>query len=273
MQWQRTGGYSDPEAYLALNASRNAADPERKFSLKFALERWDSRLSPGLLLRHLGASPRCLIQGSASADNVGSLSEFLRRHGIMAPDIHVIDLIDLSAVWNFHASAKFCRADAGDLAAVFAAGSFDLVVQDHLLNVAPFSTHPNILSEMRRILRPDGIALLQYTDPAAFPPAEGQAFLDQIEMSGRSVQIGFTKEEYSAIAHLPAEHRLVAVGSRFFFITLPLGILEFFMPMEELRILLEQAGLCLRESHLVPVTDSEGLPCRRHHCLITRPGQ
>ncbi len=261
-------GYVRPGTYLTQNERRNAEDPQRKFSLGFALELWRDAVPRNLLPDRIGPSPRCLIEGSASAGNVDALIGFLRHQGIDAPDIHVIDLIDLEAMGHGHRTARFHHADACDLSGLFADGSFDLVLQDHLLNCAPVVAYPAILAELKRILRPGGMVLLHYTDPGDFPPAEGDALRDRLGLAGGVHSLGLSPGERETLAGLPPARRLVATGEGFVMVTLPLGNLEHFVPFETLEGLLDDAGLAVRQHSTVRVTDAEGLACRRHHCLV-----
>ena len=197
---------------------------------------------------------------------------FLRAAGIAAPEIHIIDLIDLSAFWPMDPAVTFHRANAAELANVFPDDCFDLVIQDHLLNCAPFSVYDKILGELRRILRPDGIALLHYTDSSAFPPGQGEAFRERIAASPDAVHLRLAPEEAERLSRAGPEFRLMSFDGRAIMVTLPLGNLEFFLPFQEFQWLVRQSGLDLRDAHSLQITDSEGLPCRRHHCLIARRG-
>jgi hypothetical protein len=261
-------GYANPDAYLAQNERRNAKDAERRFSLGFALARWQAELPRGFLSGHIGTSPRCLIQGSASADNVDALIAFLQHQGITRPDIHVIDLIDLEALGHIQEPARFHRADAADLSRVFADASFDLVLQDHLLNCAPVPTYRPILAELARILHPGGLALLHYTDPSEFPPAHGKDLHARLGMDGNVHHVQLSAAECEALIPLGPARRLVAIGDGVVMVTLPSGNLEHFIPFEAFEALLGAVGLTVRQRHIVRLIDSEGLACQRNHCLL-----
>ncbi len=262
------GGYADPHAYLAQNERRNVGDAKRRFSLGFALTLWQAELPRGLLAKRIGTSPRCLIQGSASADNVDALVAFLRHQGIAWPEIHVIDLIDLEALGHIQEPTRFHRADAADLSQFFADASFDLVLQDHLLNCAPVRTYRPILAELTRILRPGGLALLHYTDPSEFPPAEGEGLRERLGLDCDVHNVRLSAVECEAFIRLGPARRLVASGIGVVMVTLPLGNLEHFIPFEAFEDLLGSAGLTVRQRRMVRVIDSEGLVCRRNHCLV-----
>jgi SAM-dependent methyltransferase len=261
-------GYVNPDAYLAQNERRNAEDAKRRFSLGFALARWQAELPRGLLSERFGTSPRCLIQGSASPDNVDALVAFLRHQGIAWPEIHVIDLIDLEALGHIQKPTRFHRADAADLSQFFADASFDLVLQDHLLNCAPVGTYQPILGELRRILHPGGLALLHYTDPSEFPPAEGEALRDRLGPDGDVHNVRLSAAECDAFIRRGPARRLVAIDDGVVMVTLPSGNLEHFISFEAFEDLLGAAGLAVRQRHIVRLIDGEGLACRRNHCLV-----
>ena len=223
-----------------------------------------------MLLSQIGSSPRCLIQGSASINNVSALVGFLREQGITSPNIRVIDLIDLASLGHASDAARFDRADAGDLGRLFPNQSVDLVVQDHLLNCAPHQSYPSILAELARILRPGGAALLHYTDPSLFPRAQGDSLRGRLCRSGSKNHIVLAADECEQLARVDPAWRLIAIPEGFVMVTLPLGNLESFTPFETLEAHLNTARLIVRQRHRVELIDGEGLPCRRNHCLITR---
>ena len=263
-------GYRRHAAYLAQNAQRNTEDRRSKFSLAFALERWRDNLQAGALLSQIGSSPQCLIQGSASINNVSALVGFLREQEITTPNIRVIDLIDLASLGHAHHGARFDRADAGDLGALFPDQSVDLVVQDHLLNCAPRQSYPGILAELARILRPNGAALIHYTDSSLFPRAQGDSLRGRLCRSGSRNHIALAADECEQLARLDAAQRLIAIPEGFVMVTLPLGNLETFVPFETLEAHLNTARLVVQQRHQVELIDGSGLPCRRNHCLVTR---
>ncbi len=263
-----TVGYINPDTYLAQNERRNAADATRRFSLGFALALWQADLPRGLLSDRIGTAPRCLIQGSASADNVDALVAFQRHQGITRPEIHVIDLIDLEASGHIPRPARFHRADAADLSGIFADASFDLVLQDHLLNCAPIRAYRPILAELARILRRGGLALLHYTDPSEFPSAEGEALRDRLGLGGNFHHVPLSTAEREAFISLGPARRLIDTGDGVVMVTLPSGNLEHFIPFEAFEDLLDSVGLTVRRRRMVRVTDSEGLVCRSNHCLV-----
>lgn len=263
----RTQGYAEPALYLQRCRRRNDDDAQRKFSLKFALDFWRAELASGWLASRLGMNPRCLIQGSASVDNVDSLIRFLHDQGIPAPEIHVIDLIDLTGLGYADPRAQYHRANATDLSDLFVDGSIDLLLQDHLLNCAPVCHYDSILAEVERVLNPAGLALLHYTDPSRFPSARGNFMEYLISSDGTDYRLDMTDSVRQACFSMSPAERLIETAEGFIIVTLPFGNLEHFIPFDSFAARLTQAGLKL-ESHLtVNIIDGEGLDCHRNLCL------
>ena len=262
-------GYAQPARYLQWYEDRNGADDLRRLSVHAPLHLWARELPAGWLADRLGPAPRCLVEGCAVAENVDTLLRFLHAQGIPRPDIHVIDLIDLAGLGRADPRARYAQADAGDLSGLFADGSVDLLLQDHLLNCAPIAAYDRVIGEMARVLRPGGLAMLNYTDPSLFPEPSGHG-LAGWSGAGQTM-LGLPLERLS-----PAE-RLVPVPDGVMSVTLPFGNLEYFMPFERLADRLASAGLDLAELRISEgldhtAVDGEGLHCRRHHCLLTCPG-
>jgi SAM-dependent methyltransferase len=209
------------------------------------------------------------MQGSASPDNVGSLVSFFARQGIFAPRIHVLDLIDLQALGYADPRAVYHRANAADLSTLFDDGSFDCVVQDHLLNCAPIAMYRPILSEAARILRPGGAAFLHYTDSSGFPQAKGHALSRYLLETATAYSLHLPADVRELFAEKPVEERLMAVGEGHILATLPFGNLEHFLPFPRFAEQLDAAGLLLETHNRLNIVDGEGLDCRRNHCLAS----
>lgn len=263
----RVQGYAEPALYLQRCERRNDDDAQQKFSLKFALNSWRTELASGWLASRLGMKPRCLIQGSASAGNVDSLIRFLHDQGIPAPEIHVIDLIDLKGLGYADPRAQYHRADAADLSDLFVDGSLDLLLQDHLLNCAPVCHYDSILAEVRRILDPAGLAFLHYTDPSRFPSARGNSIEHLISSEGPKYRLDMTDSMLQACFSMSPAERLIETADGFIIVTLPFGNLEHFIPFDSFAARLTRAGLKLESRRIVNIIDGEGLDCRRNLCL------
>ncbi len=215
----------------------------------------------------VGNNPRCLIQGSASNDNVASLTEFLLGQGIDSPDIHVIDLIDLKGLGFAEQNAHYHQANAADLS-IFADGSISLVVQDHMLNCAPIGQYDAIMGEITRILTPRGIAMLHYTDSSLFPNAQGHELKRWLNPDGSRYRLELPPALTADIARSSPAERLIEVEGGFVMVTLPLFNLEYFIAFEQFCARMACAGLHLQHRRTVPVVDTEGLNCHRNHCLF-----
>jgi hypothetical protein len=256
------GGYAEPAAYLRWYEQRNGS--RHALSAQASLDLWQRELPAGWLAARLGPSPRCLIEGCASTNNVTALLGFLWRQGVPRPQIDVIDLIDLPAFGALDARARFHQADAGDLSGLYGDGSIDLVLQDHMMNCAPVARYGAILGELSRVLRAGGLAMLNYTDPSAFPAPRG---------TGLERRLGLEGDLAPALTGLSAAERLICTDDGFIAVTLPLGNLEYFIPFEALAGRLAEAGLRIEALRLTEgldhnAVDGDGLACRRHHCLL-----
>lgn len=259
--------YTEPALYLQGCERRNNNDAQRKFSLKFALDLWQANLPSGWLYSQLGMKPRCLIQGCASANNVDSLVRFLYDQGIQSPEIHVIDLLDLVGLGYADPRASHHQINAANLSPLFADGSVDLVVQDHLLNCAPICYYDAILSEISRVLSPAGLALLHYTDPSRFPRARGNALKSWLNTESSDYCLNMTEPIDQSYFSLPPAERLIETAEGVLMATLPLGNLEHFIPFERFEERLTRAHLQLEVRRTINIVDGEGLDCQRNHCL------
>lgn len=125
----------------------------------------------GYSLRHLASAPGlpdhlarlpspcpCLIEGYAAPGNAAALREFLGGPDSRHVEVTAIDLYDLPATYDHLGLPlpllRFVRADAARLRTTFPDASFDVVVQDFLLNCSPPVLAPRILAEVTRVLRP-----------------------------------------------------------------------------------------------------------------------
>lgn len=260
-------GYAEPALYLQRCERRNDSDAQRRFSLKFALDLWQAELPSGWLASRLGMKPRCLIQGSASAGNVDSLIRFLHDQGVPAPEIHVIDLIDLTALGYADPRARYHQVNAVDLSELFTDGSIDLLLQDHLLNCAPICHYDAILGEVGRILNPTGLALLHYTDPSRFPTARGNPMKTWLNAESSDYRLEMTDSMRQTCFSMLSAERLIETAEGFVLVTLPFGNLEHFISFENFAARLTRANLKLEFRRTVNIIDGEGLDCQRNHCL------
>lgn len=259
-------GYAQPARYLQWYEDRNGADDLHRLSVRASLDLWARELPAGWLAARLGPVPRCLIEGCAVAGNVDTLFRFLMSQGIPRPDIHVIDLIDLAGLGRTDPRARYAQADAGDLSRLFGDGSIDLLLQDHLMNCAPFAAYDGIIGEMARLLRPGGLAVVNYTDPGLFPEAAGHPLASWL---GADQTL-----RGPALEALSPAQRLIPVADGVMSVTLPFGNLEYFMPFDRLAERMAVAGLDLVELRISEgldhtAEDGDGLGCRRHHCLLS----
>ena len=150
--------------YDGRDEARDAVTPD----LGMGLEQWgkisgiESRISP------LGDTPLCLLEGCSTPGNGRALKAFLSQFGIKSPRIQAVDLINIDQFYAQKGFAlpdiEFFQGDASDLASLYTNSSVDLIVQDGLLNCAPFVNHEPIMREAHRILKPEGVMLSGVTD-------------------------------------------------------------------------------------------------------------
>lgn len=260
-------GYSRPLHFLNAWESLDQTGDQPDCSLEASLRQVSPVLPPGYLRRVLEAAPKCLISGCSLQRNPRALAAFLTAHHVPAPEIHVIDLIDLAKIWKPSGGTRFHVADAANLRELFADDSFDLIVQDFLLNCAPVSEYDNILSEMARVVRRSGLVLFNYADSRHFPEsARGNSLVeDRVQRGQGQYSFGTALDEESGV---PCQ--LVRTSLGYTAITEPWGNLESFVSLEELEPKLSRASLVIQQRVEIDVTDANGLLCHRSYCVLTR---
>jgi hypothetical protein len=220
-----------------------------------------------------------LIQGYTTPCNAQALRHFLHANGICGAKIHAIDLFDLEAAYSRLGISlpdmDFTIANAAELEAVFAADSFQLVVQDFLLNCAPFSQHEMIISELSRILVEDGLALISFTDDEHANRIAIRTVAEAADCLGVEWDSGayslddllFTRGPEKGATLLGEMLRDSDSGS-FIHVTPPYGNFEFFSAYSKLTEEFQAYGLSLVDGVCVEGVDSHGIQCRRHFCLF-----
>ncbi|MEN3951144.1 class I SAM-dependent methyltransferase [Iodidimonas sp. SYSU 1G8] len=268
-------GYAEPAKYLLSYEQRNSRDRQRRLSVQPPLDLWRAELEAGWLAQQLGPSPRCLIQGCASTNNVDTLIQFLAEQGIPSPEIHVIDLIDLRALGQHDPRAHYHQADAADLNPIFAAGTIDFLLNDHLMNCAPVTQYAPIMGEITRVLRVGGLAMVNYTDPSEFPTPSGEPLRQWLGADLAYYRLGTAEiVRQAALESLSDADRLIRTPEGFIAVTLPFGNLEHFIPFQDFAARLQAAGLEFRDLRITSgldhnASDANGLACRRHHCILS----
>lgn len=262
-------GYGDLDSFLAPYLSSNGHGHDRSPDAAASLHRLQSDAAIAGHLRTLGPSPVCLIEGISSPANGRSLRRFLSACGIDDPRIRAIDLADMAEIFRLLgeplAEAEFEVADASYLEG-FESGSIDFLLQDFLLNCAPHCLHEAILSEAVRVLRPGGLALINFTDDAGLlhkptiyhpwplEPAYGATDLPHFEHSLRP----------GVVLRGPGRENLTLVTGSLNF--------EFYSSRRATEKLLAAGGLELLASRRWSGADHHGNQCCRHLTLLRRSG-
>lgn len=233
------------------------------------------------VFKNVPPDARCLIQGCSSSANPTALARFLAKMGVRSPQISVIDLIDIGRIFQRYGiwsnDIDFTVADATDLKSLYEDNSFDVAIQDHLLNCAPPSSHDDILSETVRILRPPGIGIVNFTTRSRIYQGEIAVTSYQFE---RRYGIPFNEQGYS-LQDLHANEDVVADMQRYlsgkFFVhktgrhftyTMSNGNFEFFATYRVFRRMLASHGLDVVFQSRTSARDSNGLRCIRYRTLV-----
>jgi SAM-dependent methyltransferase len=216
---------------------------------------------------------RCLIQGYAAPDNARHLREYLTAVGVASVDILAVDLYDLPTIYAGmeceHPPMRFQLADARDLRSVVEDQSIDLVAQDFLVNcVHPFDVAA-IFQETSRVLAPDGIAFVSFTDDQCMRNVEvidpGMCD-DLMDIRGHLLET----EDPDASEQLLGRRFLIPGTGVWAFATLPHGRLEYFPSLNQTLSEIENAGLEVLAKSVSEGLDDHGLECVRHRCILRR---
>lgn len=233
----------------------------------------------------LAALPRdasCLIEGYSAPSNSSALRRFLSRHGISRPTVHAVDLYDLPRAYReLHLEPPdmhFHMADAANLEGIFAAGAFDLVVQDFLLNCVPPHFHASLLAEAARVLTPRGMAIISFSDSHALaarasPDGRAAAHDQGLEWDDQAYSLGdlprlpgYSPSRSNGLLGQVLRH---PTSNCLVHVTPPHGNFEFFPAETTVLEDFARAGLRLVERSNSIGVDSYGLDCRRHRCVLT----
>lgn len=245
------------------------------------------RRLPGMpaMLEGLGPGCRCLLQGCTAPTNAAALQRFLDRPQGRQVTVTAVDLLDLPTIYERLGwpipPMRFVRTDARALGAHFAPGSFDLVVQDFLLNCAPPAEAPALLAAARQMLGPGGLLLLSITDSTGLHPLPAIPAATFAARHGvpwrpeaRDLAALLPDPELRAalLAGLAERVVLGADGEEATLITAPHGRFEFFVPIARTLALLAAAGFELLLRDREQGSDDHGLECSRWRCLARAVG-
>jgi hypothetical protein len=230
------------------------------------------------ILVALGRDVSCLIQGYTAPQNAKALRLFLSKAGIGLKDIFAVDLLDLPGIYQRLGvrmpQLRFFRGDACDISAWAPPGGFDIVIQDFTLNCLPPILAPRLMREARRVLRPDGLAMVSFTDSSGLRPrfCAQEAFRRHgVAWSPRMTSLAEAARDPTHWQELAADlmgATLAEEGERVIFVSPPAGRFEFFQLVSNTLDAFGKAGFQLAGLRRAVGVDPAGLTCVRHRCLL-----
>ena len=252
--------------------------------------------APGVaeLLAMLQADPRfdtaiadlpgrvtCLLEGLTHPMNAAALRGVL---GQVSNDITVdaVDICDTPAIYAANQidvpGVCFQIGDAADLGDVFDDATFDVLVQDGLLNCAPHAQHPAILAEAARVAKPNALLICTVTDETTMgmvPKISREDLLDLYDITWDPFAYGLndlvaSNTDWAALIDAIGGYAVPTGSSEFVAITSPFGHFEYFAPISRTLRLMQDAGFELVIQVTATQRDSNGFDCRRHRLLLRK---
>lgn len=229
-----------------------------------------------------GLSPkaRCLVIGYSTPSNARALRQVLGEHAVTDPSILVIDRLPIPEIYTEMGiempEIDFLQLDACNLGDALEADSFDLIVQDFVLNCMPPAHAPALLQSTRALLKPNGLSLISLSTDAkpiaapAQPVAKAMSrWPDRWSGSVWSVSdLARSPEEYTQMAtHFLGRTLIDEETGHLVQVTSPTCQFEYFIPSREMDHLLQQAGFKVIPAHVSHVVDYSGLACTRHRLI------
>ncbi len=238
----------------------------------------------GELVSEVREKPLCLIEGCTSPTNGQALAQFMARQNKPDATVHAIDLIDVKSIFDGYGitmiDTDFFVADACDLRDNYKNNSVDVIAQDFLLNCAPFDSHKPIMQEANRIMHPQGIALICFTDHNALMSAE------ELTYSQLETEFGLTYDQSAFCLRdlLPENHSdadfedyfnalntkvlVDDTKTRYALITKDGGNFEFFRPFSAVHKLFDDTGFRIVGLERSSGKDRNGIVCVRYRAVL-----
>jgi len=274
--------------FLFKNISKqsiNASDENVTPNLGISLNRWDMLLDTNTLIDTIGISPLCLIEGCAIATNGKELREFLSKKGIVDPSIHAIDLSDVPKFYLSHGiempDVEFFQANAIDLSSLYDDSSVNLILQDGILNCSPPITHPAIMKEAHRILKPSGLVFsgftelhldshksLTYSEIASkykVPVNSNAANLASLLNSMEEISTEQFEELRSDLSGMTIKDK----ENRYAYVT-KIGIFEFSVQLTQFQKLCKNIGFRIESVDISRGLDDNNIVCDRYRMIVKK---
>ena len=229
-----------------------------------------------------GASVACLVQGYTAPVNAQALRAALLAPTVLRSRIVAVDQIPLPEIYSQLGvempEIDFVQANACDLGDRLGGDTFDLVVQDFILNCLCPANAAALLAEARRHLKPDGLCLISFSADAEAPthatvfasalaPSLPRAWTPQ---SAGLFDLAQTESDYFALETLlQGKSILDADSGTITQVTAPSGQFEFFVSKQKIIDLIEAAGFAVSVVDATEAVDYSGLRCTRYRVIAT----
>lgn len=283
-------GFDQPELFISEYIRPGREEETSTPDLSFSLSHIAKISGIQELLNQLDSNPLCLIEGCTAPTNGIALKRFLEERRVRDPRIDAIDLMDVNALFRPYGmeiyETNFRVADARDLRELYSTGSVDVVAQDFLLNCAPHPSYDPILREAARIMNPNGLAIVCFTDNQCVLGCE-TIEPDQLR---RRYGINVPRDAYCLrdavrTLRLPQEDedtlvkeltqelkgKVVVNGmDEYTLITNAGGNFEFFEPYENFQRRVEDAGMRIYGVNVSSGIDRNGITCVRYRTVLQR---
>jgi SAM-dependent methyltransferase len=221
----------------------------------------------------------CLFQGYTAPYNIKALENFLCHFGIKLKDTLAIDLLDIPSIYKrlgIHIpELRFIQGNACDLRNYAQTGSFDIVVQDFILNCLPTIFAKSLLKETRRVLKPDGLAMISFTDASCLNSSINiRDVMNRLNLAWHPhttelKELAKTPEQFEDLASNLIGSTLAADQDGYLiFVTPPIGRFEFFQPLSNTLDLIREVGFDVLSLQRSIGRDASGLVCMRNRCLL-----
>jgi len=191
--------------------------------------------------------------------------------------IHALDLHDMPALYRQLEIAvpelTFHVADACDYLKDLSTGQVSILIQHGLANCCPPPRWPAFQQEGSRLLSSDGFALMLFSE------LDSPTSIISVTTAEFESLTGATWDPHGvdlAELDLPPHQMKQLLGKTVYdsttetrtLITAPSGRFEFFTPFSRYESSLAAAGLVVRSRLFHTELDSNGILCRRSHCLV-----